>query len=117
MIRRPPRSTRTDTLFPYTTLFRSEGRTLAEQSADALGSAPDIVFECAGVPGSLDQAVSAVRRKGTVASPGFCWAPDTFTPMMAMLKEATIRYTNVYDTREFEKIGRASCRERVCRYV
>src|SRR3546814_7176939 len=26
MIRRPPRSTRTDTLFPYTTLFRSEDR-------------------------------------------------------------------------------------------
>src|SRR3546814_19744452 len=25
MIRRPPRSTRTDTLFPYTTLFRSMG--------------------------------------------------------------------------------------------
>src|SRR3546814_16711328 len=30
MIRRPPRSTRTDTLFPYTTLFRSP---LAEESA------------------------------------------------------------------------------------
>src|SRR3546814_9134239 len=28
MIRRPPRSTRTDTLFPYTTLFRS-GRSVA----------------------------------------------------------------------------------------
>src|SRR3546814_15357094 len=27
MIRRPPRSTRTDTLFPYTTLFRSDTRT------------------------------------------------------------------------------------------
>src|SRR3546814_2418690 len=26
MIRRPPRSTRTDTLFPYTTLFRSKAR-------------------------------------------------------------------------------------------
>src|SRR3546814_4070023 len=26
MIRRPPRSTRTDTLFPYTTLFRSQSR-------------------------------------------------------------------------------------------
>src|SRR3546814_10499353 len=26
MIRRPPRSTRTDTLFPYTTLFRSIGQ-------------------------------------------------------------------------------------------
>src|SRR3546814_8897436 len=29
MIRRPPRSTRTDTLFPYTTLFRSQGTTLS----------------------------------------------------------------------------------------
>src|SRR3546814_15944677 len=28
MIRRPPRSTRTDTLFPYTTLFRSDGAPL-----------------------------------------------------------------------------------------
>src|SRR3546814_5598912 len=28
MIRRPPRSTRTDTLFPYTTLFRSSDRSL-----------------------------------------------------------------------------------------
>src|SRR3546814_2094248 len=28
MIRRPPRSTRTDTLFPYTTLFRSMERAL-----------------------------------------------------------------------------------------
>src|SRR3546814_7547458 len=28
MIRRPPRSTRTDTLFPYTTLFRSSGKEL-----------------------------------------------------------------------------------------
>src|SRR3546814_7712376 len=29
MIRRPPRSTRTDTLFPYTTRFRSDGRDAA----------------------------------------------------------------------------------------
>src|SRR3546814_13075512 len=29
MIRRPPRSTRTDTLFPYTTLFRSQGLDIA----------------------------------------------------------------------------------------
>src|SRR3546814_5567860 len=31
MIRRPPRSTRTDTLFPYTTLFRSRERQLCRQ--------------------------------------------------------------------------------------
>src|SRR3546814_11933734 len=33
MIRRPPRSTRTDTLFPYTTLFRSDDGTGAPKYA------------------------------------------------------------------------------------
>src|SRR3546814_19149878 len=37
MIRRPPRSTRTDTLFPYTTLFRSDARHLEFLGQIALG--------------------------------------------------------------------------------
>src|SRR3546814_20775686 len=36
MIRRPPISTRTDTLFPYTTLFRSQGKTDSRRSIDDL---------------------------------------------------------------------------------
>src|SRR3546814_7541434 len=36
MIRRPPRSTRTDTLFPYTTLFRSPASLGREAVSDAL---------------------------------------------------------------------------------
>src|SRR3546814_4458862 len=39
MIRRPPRSTRTDTLFPYTTLFRSDGRGFHVDGACLGGSA------------------------------------------------------------------------------
>src|SRR3546814_9179693 len=34
MIRRPPRSTRTDTRFPYTTLFRSDGGGLLVRPSD-----------------------------------------------------------------------------------
>src|SRR3546814_17155163 len=44
MIRRPPRSTRTDTLFPYTTLFRSPlrgaGRRVAEVELPVCLAAP-----------------------------------------------------------------------------
>src|SRR3546814_5275881 len=36
MIRRPPRSTRTDTLFPYTTLFRSTGWLVQAMQSAAL---------------------------------------------------------------------------------
>src|SRR3546814_1614319 len=39
MIRRPPRSTRTDTLFPYTTLFRSgDGGLILEMSEESRSS-------------------------------------------------------------------------------
>src|SRR3546814_13285204 len=34
MLRRPPRSTRTDTLFPYTTLVRSGGRSVPPKHVD-----------------------------------------------------------------------------------
>src|SRR3546814_3869365 len=36
MIRRPPRSTRTDTLFPYTTLFRSQRTGLVAEAGQRL---------------------------------------------------------------------------------
>ena len=77
-------------------------RSFPDQVAAALGGPADIVFDCAGAPGSLDQAVSAVRRYGTIASPGFCWVPDSFSPLWAMLKDVTIRFTNMYNTRDFE---------------
>src|SRR3546814_10557001 len=42
MIRRPPRSTRTDTLVPYTTLFRSAGRHVAGAQHIALELLGDV---------------------------------------------------------------------------
>src|SRR3546814_11184224 len=61
MIRRPPRSTRTDTLFPYTTLFRSHdyGIGLFDSEARLLG-------QYAGLPlftGGLDAGLRATIAK------------------------------------------------------
>src|SRR3546814_3405925 len=39
MIRRPPRSTRTDTLFPYTTLFRSGSRPVSRPIGQSIPGA------------------------------------------------------------------------------
>src|SRR3546814_2769284 len=50
MIRRPPRSTRTDTLFPYTTLFRSKVlRKILEGKAESVTVTPDNLAEFSGV--------------------------------------------------------------------
>src|SRR3546814_7637442 len=58
MIRRPPRSTRTDTLFPYTTLFRSErdllgGAALEIHGADALAQHVEIDLGHRVIPSPL----------------------------------------------------------------
>src|SRR3546814_1172310 len=85
MNRRPPRSTRTDTLFPYTTPVRSRGGrdrrehrptrrcpaagatwTDAPASAVARRDGADIVFVTAGVPGALELATTICDDGGTV---------------------------------------------------
>src|SRR3546814_10050742 len=53
MIRRPPRSTRTDTLFPYTTLFRSHEPSLLQGRQHRRGRG-----------GALSQRSGDGRRKG-----------------------------------------------------
>src|SRR3546814_20739886 len=60
MIRRPPRSTRTDTLLPYTTLFRSEeGRELV---TGEVGVHPVAFFEQA-LPGrALGQSIDGGEK-------------------------------------------------------
>src|SRR3546814_14883433 len=55
MIRRPPRSTRTDTLLPYTTLFRSKGPTLAGESDFGKPHAVPPVNRAAAAPRPADR--------------------------------------------------------------
>src|SRR3546814_4198938 len=79
MIRRPPRSTRTDTLFPYTTLFRSlveaifhlaaehladSGQLLSEPAEQAAEIALPPVFFLAGLE---EPAYTLERRMGGIA--------------------------------------------------
>src|SRR3546814_3089316 len=71
MIRRPPRSTRTDTLFPYTTLFRSEDmwfphvtQCLAETGAEILVVPNGSPFEIDKDDIRLSLAVTRVSETG-----------------------------------------------------
>src|SRR3546814_3296997 len=65
MIRRPPRSTRTDTLFPYTTLFRSADRgapmiRCLVLSAFLLLAAPGAVAQVRPQPGYGDARMQTI---------------------------------------------------------
>src|SRR3546814_19736715 len=128
MIRRPPRSTRTDTLFPYTTLFRSVGAALGErQFAD-----PEFCKSVLEIRTPHGLGLPADRRCRAVAR-----HPEAFleNPMLALLTyffagaflvNGVPHFVQGVSGRGFPRpfanppgpaIGRAPCRERVCQYV
>src|SRR3546814_16471090 len=63
MTRRPPRATRTDTLFPYTTLFRSAGDRGGRHRRRAAGLAP-VPWARLGLP--VRSSAAQLRTRGRV---------------------------------------------------
>src|SRR3546814_13201290 len=77
MIRRPPRSTRTDTLFPYTTLFRSIDRADDHTEGDERHDAPQAAVEHALLFGRRIGRVERVHRAASeslLPTPPTIWA-------------------------------------------
>src|SRR3546814_12668167 len=109
MIRRPPRSTRTDTLFPYTTLFRSYAS--LEDGFDAY---------LASFSGKSRSTLKRKLRKLAERSGGILDIRSFRAPedVDAFHRDARGVSAKSYQGRLLAaEIGRASCRERVGRYV
>src|SRR3546814_12741019 len=127
MIRRPPRSTRTDTLFPYTTLFRSTHQPRKLIFVDD-GSSDNSLIIAKRYEGVLNNLKILELRKNK----GFAIAlnagiAESSAAYIARVDPDDILYPNrlylQYQTISkgeidvLGEIGRASCRERVCQYV
>src|SRR3546814_20234257 len=125
MIRRPPRSTRTDTLCPYTTLFRSlEGEQAIVADERGLRSQ-------ASVEPEQDDLHAACCRPGLgngIAAFGLGRGGEDHLGNAGLDRVETAPQHLVIvpdlparegDDRPFRgaQLGRASCRERVCKYV
>jgi len=76
-----------------------EGPEAEPEIAKALGGAPDVVFESAGMPGTLARAIALVRPQGQVLALGFCMSPEPIVPGLALLKDVMVRFSLIY-TRE-----------------
>src|SRR3546814_18355755 len=100
MLRRPPRSTRTDTLFPYTTLFRSwfQFSNQPTRQGGIVVTRTDITNRKA-MERALRESENLVRS--------ILEAPPVPVAMVRSQDGLVV----------YEKIGSASGRERGCRYV
>jgi threonine dehydrogenase-like Zn-dependent dehydrogenase len=66
------------------------------------GGPPDVIFECVGAPGLLQQCIGMVRSRGRVVVVGVCMQPDTIFPVMAVVKEVELRFVVAYRRQDFE---------------
>lgn len=82
-----------------------EGQSLAEATAQVLGGPPDVVLECAGKTGCIENAILTVRPMGTVVVMGFCTDQDHFVPAVAMWKEVNLKFSNTYSVGEFAHVA------------
>src|SRR3546814_2320113 len=139
MLRRPPRSTRTDTLFPYTTLFRSVGAD--DLDVERLQRAPEMrhaIAPCGAGAGVAENAVLVGIERHRLAMPFNIRAGRIPIGKSALaldhleVHQLTGRVVDIDEqgalrpailqppmprTVDLDQIGRASCRERVCQYV
>src|SRR3546814_16768494 len=105
MIRRPPRSTRTDTLFPYTTLFRSVKKVEVPSTGNETKDGYDYGYRLwdAKLYPEAETQLKAVVEK---------WPKSSYASFAQnLLGRAYL------DEGKPSQLGRASCRERVCQYT
>src|SRR3546814_12800639 len=127
MILLPPRSTRTYTPFPYTTLFRSTDMAAAGATkADRSGSIWRLVLPLmvAEVVGSLELTMIYAAMRSLIADFGSAsaagWLITSFMLSSAAGAALFGRLGDLLGRRRIllaGQIGRASCRDRVCLYV
>lgn len=77
----------------------------AGEVTEALGGAPQVVFECVGAPGMLGKAAQLVGIYGTVVSLGFCTQPDPLMPALPAYKCVTMQFLVGYGMDEFHYIA------------
>jgi len=68
----------------------------------ALGGKADVVFECVGIPGLIDQAVQQVRNRGTILLLGLCTRPDPINSFAMLSKEVRLVTSAFFTVPEYQ---------------
>lgn len=74
---------------------------LAQYIAEA-GGPPDVIFECVGAPGLLQQCIEIAPQRGKIIPVGVCEKPDAIMPFFGLVKELQIQFAIAYTKDDFE---------------
>lgn len=80
------------------------GEPLVAQVQKIAGKAPDVIFECVGVPGLLNTAMLEAPRGCRIVVAGVCQQTDTILPLMGIVKELEIQFVLGYRPDDFDYV-------------
>jgi 2-desacetyl-2-hydroxyethyl bacteriochlorophyllide A dehydrogenase len=66
----------------------------------AAGGAPQVIFECVGVEGTLAQAMEIAALRTRIIVVGVCMVPDQIRPMVGINKHLTFQFVSAYTPEE-----------------
>jgi (R,R)-butanediol dehydrogenase/meso-butanediol dehydrogenase/diacetyl reductase len=67
------------------------------------GHNPDLVFECIGVKGTLEQKIEMVAPRGQVMVVGVCMEADEIQPLQCIIREVEVNFSLGYDPPDFDE--------------
>jgi (R,R)-butanediol dehydrogenase/meso-butanediol dehydrogenase/diacetyl reductase len=88
--------------FGATDAIDASQQEVASAFEKAAGKGPDVIFECVGVPGVIQQCIAMAPPRIRIVVAGVCMQPDTLVPGMAVVKGLSLHFVLGYRRQDFE---------------
>lgn len=75
---------------------------VAARAEQLAGGSPSVLFDCVGVPGSMQLSIDYASNDARVVVVGLCMVQDSFFPARAIMKELDVSFAFVYTKADFE---------------
>lgn len=77
------------------------------------GRAPDVIFECVGAPGLINEVMMMAPRNCKIVIAGVCQQMDMIMPLMGIVKELTLQFVLGYRPADFDYVIEMIAKDRV----
>jgi (R,R)-butanediol dehydrogenase/meso-butanediol dehydrogenase/diacetyl reductase len=88
-------------------------KALVPQVEVIAGKGPDIIFECVGAPGLINETMMMAPRNAKIVVAGVCQQMDMIMPLMGILKELTLQFVLGYRPTDFDYVIDMIAKDRV----
>ena len=86
---------------------------LTTQVEKIAGKGPDVIFECVGNPGMLNEAMMAAPRRSRIVVAGVCQGMDSIMPLVGIMKELNVQFVLGYTARDFDFVIEMIAKDRI----